>query len=196
MLALGNETLMNPAGQQGDAVPADLVAEVLTGDAEGTGAGWLQDIQVQVIPLFCVGQGIGDGHSTTASTPVLFAVVRGVKESIETLGATVVASASKPHTLLAAPEDPDEAPAGRHDCSPSPHCPPRPGTPDQVPWKEHRRNALLRQQVLGAIRCPVTQKGLQAPDAAMARSDQGGVCCCLRALQGRHHLPPVGGGVR
>ena len=32
VLALGNQTLMNRTGQQGDAVPADLVAEVLTGD--------------------------------------------------------------------------------------------------------------------------------------------------------------------
>ena len=55
MLALRNQTLMNGAGQQGHAVPADLVSKVLTGDAEGTGAGWLQDIPVQVIPLFRVG---------------------------------------------------------------------------------------------------------------------------------------------
>jgi hypothetical protein len=50
MLTLGNQTLMDRAGQQGDAVPADLITEVLSGDAEGTGAGWLQDIPVQVIP--------------------------------------------------------------------------------------------------------------------------------------------------
>ena len=30
MLTLRNQTLMNRTGQQGDAVPADLVAEVLT----------------------------------------------------------------------------------------------------------------------------------------------------------------------
>ena len=34
MLPLGNQTLVNWTGQQGDAVPADLVAEVLTGDTD------------------------------------------------------------------------------------------------------------------------------------------------------------------
>ena len=34
VLALGNQTLMNRTGQQGDAVLADLVAEVLTGDTD------------------------------------------------------------------------------------------------------------------------------------------------------------------
>ena len=34
VLALRNQTLMNRTGQQGDAVPADLVAEVLAGDTD------------------------------------------------------------------------------------------------------------------------------------------------------------------
>ena len=34
VLALRNQTLVNRTGQQGDAVPADLVAEVLTGDTD------------------------------------------------------------------------------------------------------------------------------------------------------------------
>ena len=34
VLSLRNQTLMNRTGQQGDAVPADLVAEVLAGDAD------------------------------------------------------------------------------------------------------------------------------------------------------------------
>ena len=34
VLALGNQTLVNRTGQQGDAVPSDLVAEVLTGDTD------------------------------------------------------------------------------------------------------------------------------------------------------------------
>jgi hypothetical protein len=34
VLALGNQTLMNRTGQQGDAVLADLIAEVLTGDTD------------------------------------------------------------------------------------------------------------------------------------------------------------------
>ena len=85
VLALRNQTLMDRAGQQGDAVPADLIAEVLAGDAEGTGAGWLQDIPVQVIPLFCVGQRIGSGHRSMANTPVLHAtdeVVKGSKSDL------------------------------------------------------------------------------------------------------------------
>ena len=34
VLALGNQTLVNRTGQQGDAVPADLIAEVLAGDTD------------------------------------------------------------------------------------------------------------------------------------------------------------------
>ena len=34
VLALRNQTLVNRTGEKGDAVPADLVAKVLTGDAD------------------------------------------------------------------------------------------------------------------------------------------------------------------
>ena len=34
VLTLRNQTLVNRTGQQGDAVPADLVAEVLAGDTD------------------------------------------------------------------------------------------------------------------------------------------------------------------
>ena len=34
VLALRNQTLVNQTGQQGDAVPSHLVAEVLTGDTD------------------------------------------------------------------------------------------------------------------------------------------------------------------
>ena len=34
VLALWNQTLMNGAGQEGDAAPADLIVEVLAGNAE------------------------------------------------------------------------------------------------------------------------------------------------------------------
>ena len=34
VLALGNQTLVNRTGEQGDAVPADLIAEVLAGDTD------------------------------------------------------------------------------------------------------------------------------------------------------------------
>jgi hypothetical protein len=65
---------MNGTGEQGDAVPADLVAEVLAGDADRPRAGWFEDIPLQVIPLLWVGQSGGGGHSSKASTPVLIAV--------------------------------------------------------------------------------------------------------------------------
>lgn len=51
VLTLGNQTLMNQTGQQGDAVPVHLVADVLAGDADGTGAGGLQDIPLQEVTL-------------------------------------------------------------------------------------------------------------------------------------------------
>jgi len=38
VLTLGNQTLMNRTVQHRDAVPGDLVAEVLAGEADGTGA--------------------------------------------------------------------------------------------------------------------------------------------------------------
>jgi hypothetical protein len=99
---------MNGAGEQGDAVPADLVAEVLAGDADRTRAGWFEDIPFQVIPLFWVGQGGRGGHSGKARTPVLVTVGWWVKESIETPGVAVVVSTSEP-TYLAqtTPQDPN-----------------------------------------------------------------------------------------
>jgi hypothetical protein len=39
MLALRNESLVNRTGQQSDAVPADLIAEVLASHADLWGAG-------------------------------------------------------------------------------------------------------------------------------------------------------------
>ncbi len=85
MLPLGNQTLMNGTGGQGDAVPADLITEVLAGDADRPRAGWLEDIPLQVIPLFWMSQVTGNGHKSTASTPVLVTVGWWVKESVESL---------------------------------------------------------------------------------------------------------------
>jgi hypothetical protein len=95
VLTLGNETLMNRAGEQGDAVPADLVAEVLAGDADRPSAGWFENIPLQVIPLFWVVQSGSGGHSSKARTPVLVGVGDEVKESIETLVAKEVATSRK-----------------------------------------------------------------------------------------------------
>jgi len=69
---------MNGAGEKGDAMPADLIAEVLTGDADPGGAGGSQDIDVQVVPLLC-GNGIGGRHRSQASTSVLLVTVQEVK---------------------------------------------------------------------------------------------------------------------
>jgi len=55
MVALGNQTLMDRTGEHRDAVPADLIAEVLAGDADGAGAGWFQDTPLQVVPLLSRG---------------------------------------------------------------------------------------------------------------------------------------------
>ena len=79
VLALGNQTLMNGAGQQGDAVLADLVAEVLAGEAHGTRTGRTQDTHIPVLPLLGVGQRTRGGHGVIASMPVLVATVGGVK---------------------------------------------------------------------------------------------------------------------
>ena len=79
VLTLGNQTLMNGTGQQGDAVLADLIAEVLAGDAHGTRTGKTQDTLIQVLPLLCVGQRARSGHGVNASASVLVATVSGVK---------------------------------------------------------------------------------------------------------------------
>ena len=79
VLALRNQTLVNRAGQQGDAVLADLVAEVLAGDAHGTRTGRTQDIHIQVLPFLCVGQRTRSSHGAIVSTPALVATVGGVK---------------------------------------------------------------------------------------------------------------------
>ena len=67
---------MNGTGQQGDAVPADLVAEVLTGDADRPRAGWFKDIPLKELP-FLSGDGrwhrAGSRHHWRADTPVLLA---------------------------------------------------------------------------------------------------------------------------
>ncbi len=76
---------MNGAGEQGDAVPADLVAEVLAGDADRPCAGWFEDIPLQVIPLLWMSQVTGNGHRSAASTPVPVTVMGGAKESVESL---------------------------------------------------------------------------------------------------------------
>ena len=72
-----DQTLMEGAGEQGHAVPADLVAEVLAGDADRPRAGWFEDIPLQVVPLFWVGQVTGNDHRRTASTPVLATAMGG-----------------------------------------------------------------------------------------------------------------------
>jgi len=105
-------------------------------------------------------------------------------------------TAGNANTLQAAPEDSDEAPAGRHRRVPATRCYPRPGTQDPVPWRDHDGDALLRWSVLGAIHRPVEAKGAQGTFQAVAGDDPSGLCSRLCRLQRRQHLPAVSGGVR
>ena len=79
VLTLGNKTLMNRAGEQGDAVPTDLVTEVLAGHADPGGVGGFQDIDIQVVPLLS-GNGVSSRHRSQASTSVLLLTDQEVKE--------------------------------------------------------------------------------------------------------------------
>ncbi len=60
-------------------MPANLVAEVLAGDADRPRAGGFEDIPLQVIPLFWMGQGDRSSHLGRESTSALVALVGGVK---------------------------------------------------------------------------------------------------------------------
>jgi hypothetical protein len=75
VLALGDESLMNRTGQHSDALVPDLIAEVLTGDADSTRAGRAQNIHIEVVPLLGRRSRANSGHHQLASTPVLVAVM-------------------------------------------------------------------------------------------------------------------------
>jgi hypothetical protein len=75
VLALRDQTLVNRTGQHRDAVLTDLVAEVLTGDADGARAGGFQDAHIQVVPFLSGGSRASSGHRRRASTPALVAVI-------------------------------------------------------------------------------------------------------------------------
>jgi len=65
---------MDRTGEHRDAVPADLIAEVLAGDADGTRTGGTQDIHIQEVPLLSRDtrqDRASSGHHRQASTPVL-----------------------------------------------------------------------------------------------------------------------------
>ncbi len=70
---------MDRAGEQGDAVSADLIAEVLAGDADRPSAGWFEDIPLKELPLLS-GRRRRDRadnrHRTRVDTPVLLAMGR------------------------------------------------------------------------------------------------------------------------
>ena len=71
VLALGDKTLMNRASQQGDAVPADFIAEVLASDTHRTRARGTQNIHFQVVPLLSRDQSRRGSHHSKARTTVL-----------------------------------------------------------------------------------------------------------------------------
>jgi hypothetical protein len=122
--------------------------------------------------------------------------VMGSRSPLSPLPPRQSPTAESVHTLQAAPEDPDEAPAGRHRRVPAPRCYPRPGTQDPLPWGEHDGDAILRWSVLGEIHRPVEAKVAQGTFQAVAGDDPSGLCSRLCRLQRRQHLPAVNGGVR
>ena len=71
VLTLGNLTLVNRAGEQGDAMPADFIAEVLAGDADGTRTGRAQNINIHVVPLLSRDRSRRGSHHSKARTSVL-----------------------------------------------------------------------------------------------------------------------------
>ena len=82
---------MDGAGEHRDAVPADLVAEVQTGDADGTRASRTQDIHIQVVPLLRR----GNAHRDETSAPVLVMVGCKFKKSGASLVTNAVATGRK-----------------------------------------------------------------------------------------------------
>ena len=66
---------MNRTGQHSDALVPDLIAEVLTGDADSTRAGRAQYIHIEVVPLLSRRSRASGGHHRRAGTPVLVAVM-------------------------------------------------------------------------------------------------------------------------
>jgi len=70
--------MVNRAGQQGDAVSADLIAEVLTGDADIGGSGGSQNIAIQVVP-FLNGARVSrasSGHRSLVGTSALVTMMK------------------------------------------------------------------------------------------------------------------------
>ena len=98
---------MDRTGQHRDAVPPDLVTEVLAGDADRTRAGKTQDIHIQVVPLLS-GNGVSGRHRSQASTSVLLASAQEVKADQKPLspslhGGSPPAVAERPDGLLGCP---------------------------------------------------------------------------------------------
>jgi hypothetical protein len=69
---------MNRGDEKSDAMPTDLITEVLASHANPGGAGGTQDIDIQVVPLLS-GNGISGRHRSQASTSVLLASAEEVK---------------------------------------------------------------------------------------------------------------------
>lgn len=98
---------MDRTGKKSDAVPTDLVTEVLAGHADPGGVGGFQDIDIQVVPLLS-GNGASGRHRSQASTSVLLASVQEVKAdqkplSPSLLGGSPPAVAERPDGLLGCP---------------------------------------------------------------------------------------------
>ena len=76
---LGDQTLMDRTGEHRHAVPDDLVAEVLAGDADSARASRTQNIHIQAVPLPRRQHGAGSSHRKQTRTHVLLTLFGGVK---------------------------------------------------------------------------------------------------------------------
>ena len=69
MLTLGNEKLMNGAGEQGDAELALLITKMLEGDANTGGTGRTRLIMIEVVQFLCSGVSHNSRTHTNAQAP-------------------------------------------------------------------------------------------------------------------------------
>jgi hypothetical protein len=123
VLALGNQTLIDGAGQHRDALVPDLVAEVLAGEADSARAGRTQDIRIQVVPILSGHHRASSGHRKQVSTPVLLVVVGVGQGRTFTKGGRMLATGPPPQRWAneeSAVRGTPSPPLSEHSASPNP----------------------------------------------------------------------------